>query len=385
MDESEEPLDLRITNRNSSNVLTKYKTAYKRMKRRPTVKELEFGSFIRKLTYELLDPDLAITQQSQEHLNEIEKACKQSFPQFDSRQIRSIVRAQLKLYRRNLKKIKQKISPICQSQLSFEVNTSMPSRYVHIAPLQPTAITSLSSVSSINRSVSNDKTVFQHQLNNLLTPKLNNQQVKSPINSELNTFIQRGNEAHTTTVKNEERSSKYQVTNDIDIQSFKFLDNLSTGCEVMNVISQADIEKCSTNALDRTNWIIPVVPHTTTPTVSTSITSQSISSTENTVTSLLSLSLRTSANHLIQTARLYEIFSLTDQIINRQQLFISNPQIPNSMSHGVYYSTEPKNLLTSPLNLEYKPFKTSLQPKKMCSRNSSLMDIKYDIDNSHIS
>ncbi|KAH8867380.1 hypothetical protein EWB00_004803 [Schistosoma japonicum] len=374
MNESEEPLDLRITNRNSSNVLTKYKTAYKRKKRRPTINELEFGCFIRRLTHELLNPDLAITQQSQEHLNEIEKACKQSFPQYDSRQIRSILRNQLKLYRRNLKKANRKISPACQSQLSFETNSSISSGYVHIAPLQPTVISSLASVSSINHLVSNDKTVFQHQPNNLLSPNLNYQQVKSSFNSKLNTFNQRANKEYTTTVKNDEKSSMYLVTNDISIQSLKFLDNLSTGGDkVMNVVSQGDVKQCSTNSLNRTNCIIPVVSHATTTTVSTSTA----------VTSLLSLSLRTSANHLIQTARLYEIFSLTNQIIGKQQLCISNSQIPNSMSHGVYYSTEPENLLTNPLNLEYKPVITSLQPQKICSRNSAFMEIQNNIDNSN--
>ncbi|KAF5403599.1 hypothetical protein PHET_02828 [Paragonimus heterotremus] len=79
-------------------------------KRRPTHSELAFGVFVRRLTQELLDHRLPITLQSQPNLTQIENECRREFPQFDSRQIRLKIRAQLKLHRRNWKKSHEKKS-----------------------------------------------------------------------------------------------------------------------------------------------------------------------------------------------------------------------------------------------------------------------------------
>ncbi|CAH8593479.1 unnamed protein product [Dicrocoelium dendriticum] len=80
--------------------------------RSPAQCEQAFGVFVRKLTEEFLDHRLPISQQSYQNLTHIENACRRSFPQYDARQIRLKVRAQLKLYRRQVKKLSEKTKPM---------------------------------------------------------------------------------------------------------------------------------------------------------------------------------------------------------------------------------------------------------------------------------
>ncbi|KAF7260157.1 hypothetical protein EG68_02411 [Paragonimus skrjabini miyazakii] len=99
-------------------------------KRRPTHSELAFGVFVRRLTQELLDHRLPITLQSQPNLTQIENECRREFPQFDSRQIRLKIRAQLKLHRRNLKKSHEKGTG------SLEKSTALDKQPRPLLPLQ---------------------------------------------------------------------------------------------------------------------------------------------------------------------------------------------------------------------------------------------------------
>ncbi|KAA3682316.1 uncharacterized protein DEA37_0004587 [Paragonimus westermani] len=89
-------------------------------KRRPTHSELAFGVFVRRLTQELLDHRLPITLQSEPNLTQIENECRREFPQFDSRQIRLKIRAQLKLHRRNLKKSTEKTTGALEKPMATE-------------------------------------------------------------------------------------------------------------------------------------------------------------------------------------------------------------------------------------------------------------------------
>ncbi|CAL8077292.1 unnamed protein product [Calicophoron daubneyi] len=92
-------------------------------KKKPTRSDLAFGVFVRRLTQDLLDHRLPITQQSHPKLLRIESACKREFPQFDARQIRLKIRAQLKLYRRNLKKVNEKaVKAACEMKFGLERN-----------------------------------------------------------------------------------------------------------------------------------------------------------------------------------------------------------------------------------------------------------------------
>ncbi|KAF8571057.1 hypothetical protein P879_02723, partial [Paragonimus westermani] len=76
--------------------------------------------FVRRLTQELLDHRLPITLQSQPNLTQIENECLREFPQFDSRQIRLKIRAQLKLHRRNLKKSTEKVAGALEKPTATE-------------------------------------------------------------------------------------------------------------------------------------------------------------------------------------------------------------------------------------------------------------------------
>ncbi|KAG5453482.1 hypothetical protein CSKR_114250 [Clonorchis sinensis] len=96
-------------------------------KRRPTPNELEFGLFVRRLTQDQLDHRLPITQQPRSILSQIEHACRREFPQFDSKQIRLKIRAQLKLHRRNIKR----------SQSRTSVNASKQMKRNRLRPLLP--------------------------------------------------------------------------------------------------------------------------------------------------------------------------------------------------------------------------------------------------------
>ncbi|CAH8662435.1 unnamed protein product [Schistosoma margrebowiei] len=449
MDQSEEPLDLRTGCSSSSEVLKSYENKHEHyVKRRPTYLELEFGRFVRRLTHQLLDPDLSITQQSQEHLTQIEEACKTSFPQFDSRQIRLKIRAQLKLYRRNLNKVNKNISTSDQSTLS----------------LKSTVISSLASLSSTNHLIPSDKVVFQQQSNTSLSSNFNDQFNRSPVNSELINFIQQMSEEYKCEAKKKERS-KNTSKNDDNVQQFKFKDNLSTKCDIVGLVTAPDaftgkltssnstsnssmlnilypvsgntdsmISKmelnqinaasntsvdnkndnninmintgyvylpnnsisnipliypmsftqpsliyhlkhnesnpinstCATDLSDTTKYLEPAVSNITTGIVSMSSTTTPLSvfSTPNTISSLLALSLRASANHLIQTARLYKMFIQPIQSINdNHQLSILNSQYINNIFHGINHPPELEDLTNIPLNLEHKLSKTNLQPK----------------------
>ncbi|VDP44136.1 unnamed protein product [Schistosoma margrebowiei] len=432
MDQSEEPLDLR--------------------------------RFVRRLTHQLLDPDLSITQQSQEHLTQIEEACKTSFPQFDSRQIRLKIRAQLKLYRRNLNKVNKNISTSDQSTLSLKVNTSISISSIYMVPLQSTVISSLASLSSTNHLIPSDKVVFQQQSNTSLSSNFNDQFNRSPVNSELINFIQQMSEEYKCEAKKKERS-KNTSKNDDNIQLFKFKDNLSTKSDIVGLVTAPDaftgkltssnstsnssmlnilypvsgntdsmISKmelnqinaasntsvdnkndnninminteyvylpnnsisnipliypmsftqpsliyhlkhnesnpinstCATDLSDTTKYLEPAVSNITTGIVSMSSTTTPLSvfSTPNTISSLLALSLRASANHLIQTARLYKMFIQPIQNINdNHQLSILNSQYINNIFHGINHPPELEDLTNIPLNLEHKLSKTNLQPK----------------------
>ncbi|KER21328.1 hypothetical protein T265_15118, partial [Opisthorchis viverrini] len=96
-------------------------------KRRPTPNELEFGLFVRRLTQDQLDHRLPITQQPRSILSQIEHACRREFPQFDSKQIRLKIRAQLKLHRRNIKR----------SQIRTSLNASKQLKRNRLRPLLP--------------------------------------------------------------------------------------------------------------------------------------------------------------------------------------------------------------------------------------------------------
>ncbi|CAH8644301.1 unnamed protein product, partial [Schistosoma intercalatum] len=393
MNQSEEPLDLRTGCSSSSQVLESYENKHEHyVKRRPTYLELEFGRFVRRLTHELLDPDLSITQQSREHLTQIEEACKTSFPQFDSRQIRLKIRGQLKLYRRNLNKVNKNISTSGQSTLS----------------LKSTVISSLASLPSTNHLIPSDKVVFQQQSNTSLSSNFNDRFNRSPVNSELINFIQQMSEEYKCEAKNKERSINTSK-NDDNVQLFKFKDNLSTQSDIVglvtapnaftgksissnstsnssmlnilypvsgntdSMISKMELNQinatsntsvdnkndnninminteyvylpnnsisnipfiypmsftqpsliyhlkhnesnpfnstCATDLSNTTKYLEPAVSNITTGIVSMSSTTTPLSvfSTPNTITSLLALSLRASASHLIQTARLYKMF-----------------------------------------------------------------------------
>ncbi|CAH8635327.1 unnamed protein product [Schistosoma mattheei] len=449
MDQSEEPLDLRTGCSSSAQVLESYENKHEHyVKRRPTYLELEFGRFVRRLTHELLDPDLSITQQSQEHLTQIEEACKTSFPQFDSRQIRLKIRAQLKLYRRNLNKVNKNISTSDQSTLS----------------LKSTVISSLASLPSTNHLIPSDKVVFQQQSNTSLLSNFNDQFNRSPVNSDLINFIQQMSEEYKCEAKNKERSINTSK-NDDNVQLFKFKDNSSTKSDIVGLVTAPDaftgklissnstsnssmlnvlypvsgntdsmISKmelnqikatsntsvdnkndnninminteyvylpnnsisnipfiypisftqpsliyhlkhnesnpinstCATDLSNTTKYLEPAVSNITTGIVSMSSTTTPLSvfSTPNTITSLLALSLRASASHLIQTARLYKMFIQPIQSISdNHQLSILNSQYINNIFHGINHPPELEDLTNIPLNLEHKLSKTNLQPK----------------------
>ncbi|VDP77802.1 unnamed protein product [Echinostoma caproni] len=91
---------------NSSSALDGSEEQFKSVRTKVNNGDVAFGVFIRKLTQELLDYRLPITQQSHPRLMQIEEACRREFPQFTSRQIRLKIRAQLKLHRRTVKKAK---------------------------------------------------------------------------------------------------------------------------------------------------------------------------------------------------------------------------------------------------------------------------------------
>nr|CUU99300.1 hypothetical transcript [Hymenolepis microstoma] len=77
-------------------------------KKKPTDQDLALNYFIKQLANELLDRRLTIIQQPRHRLAQLEAACKRQFPAFNDRQIRLKIRAQLKLYRRNLKKAEER-------------------------------------------------------------------------------------------------------------------------------------------------------------------------------------------------------------------------------------------------------------------------------------
>ncbi|KAM3175323.1 hypothetical protein ACTXT7_008751 [Hymenolepis weldensis] len=77
-------------------------------KKKPTDQDLALNYFIKQLANELLDRRLTIVQQPRHRLAQLEAACKRQFPAFNDRQIRLKIRAQLKLYRRNLKKAEER-------------------------------------------------------------------------------------------------------------------------------------------------------------------------------------------------------------------------------------------------------------------------------------
>ncbi|VDP72385.1 unnamed protein product [Schistosoma mattheei] len=115
-----------------------------------------------------------------------------------------------------------------------------------------------------------------------------------------------------------------------------------------------------------TKYLEPAVSNITTGIVSMSSTTTPLSvfSTPNTITSLLALSLRASASHLIQTARLYKMFIQPIQSISdNHQLSILNSQYINNIFHGINHPPELEDLTNIPLNLEHKLSKTNLQPK----------------------
>ncbi|CAH8643177.1 unnamed protein product [Schistosoma intercalatum] len=465
MNQSEEPLDLRTGCSSSSQVLESYENKHEHyVKRRPTYLELEFGRFVRRLTHELLDPDLSITQQSREHLTQIEEACKTSFPQFDSRQIRLKIRGQLKLYRRNLNKVNKNISTSGQSTLSLKVNTSISISSIYMVPLQSTVISSLASLPSTNHLIPSDKVVFQQQSNTSLSSNFNDRFNRSPVNSELINFIQQMSEEYKCEAKNKERSINTSK-NDDNVQLFKFKDNLSTQSDIVglvtapnaftgksissnstsnssmlnilypvsgntdSMISKMELNQinatsntsvdnkndnninminteyvylpnnsisnipfiypmsftqpsliyhlkhnesnpfnstCATDLSNTTKYLEPAVSNITTGIVSMSSTTTPLSvfSTPNTITSLLALSLRASASHLIQTARLYKMFIQPIQSISdNHQLSILNSQYINNIFHGINHPPELEDLTNIPLNLEHKLSKTNLQPK----------------------
>ncbi|CAH8564776.1 unnamed protein product [Schistosoma turkestanicum] len=464
MNLSEEPLDLTTKYSRSSQVSEKYENKYKHcVKRKPTPLELELGCFVRKLTHKLLNPNLSITRQSQKHLNQIEEACKKTFPQFDSRQIRSKIRAQLKLYRRTLKRVNKKISVLGQCKSSLEVDSIIPTSAVHMAPLQPTVISSLSSLSSVNHLLSTDKIVFQQQSNTSLSSDFLELSNNSPANSKLINLIQQTGGEYTYEVKNKERSINLFINNSNNIQLFESQDNLSANSKIVEdvTVSEALTEKHTSSATSTsnssmssvpvslntdsiistmepnglcktydtsindkndkdmnvpntkcnylpsdsisniplvyplslirpplidhpicqqsnpiisnhvaystssTNYLVPIVPNITTGIVSLSstIAPSSVFSTPNTTTSLLSVSLRATAIHLIQTARLYEMFVQPNQTTNdNHQSSILNAQSTNDVPHGAFYSSELENLTNFPLNLEHKLSQPNLQP-----------------------
>lgn len=80
--------------------------------RNPAQCEQAFGVFVRKLTVEFLDNRLPISQQPHLKLAHIENVCRRAFPQYDARQIRLKIRAQLKLCRRQLKKLSEETKPL---------------------------------------------------------------------------------------------------------------------------------------------------------------------------------------------------------------------------------------------------------------------------------
>ncbi|TGZ74254.1 hypothetical protein CRM22_001035 [Opisthorchis felineus] len=88
---------------------------------------LDLTLFVRRLTQDQLDHRLPITQQPRSILSEIEHACRREFPQFDSKQIRLKIRAQLKLHRRNIKR----------SQIRTSLNASKQLKRNRLRPLLP--------------------------------------------------------------------------------------------------------------------------------------------------------------------------------------------------------------------------------------------------------
>uniref|UniRef100_A0A5K4F5U5 Nucleolar protein 4 helical domain-containing protein n=2 Tax=Schistosoma mansoni TaxID=6183 RepID=A0A5K4F5U5_SCHMA len=357
MEPSEEPLDLRTGCGSSSQVLKNYENKYEHyVKRRPTYLELEFGRFVRRLTHELLNPDLSITQQSKEHLTQIEEACKNTFPQFDSHQIRLKIRAQLKLYRRNLKRVDKKISK----------------------PGQP--ISSLKPISS--------NLIFNSSMSNILYPISENtdnmisEMGLNHLNATFNTSIDNKNDNDINMINTE-----YIYLPNNSISNIPFIYPISFNqppliyhsihnksnpinstvmCNMIKISFNSLVLICVTDLSSTTKYLVPTVSNITTGTLSMSSTTTPLPvfSTPNTTTSLLSLSLRESASLLIQTARLYKMFIQPNQSIsNNHQLSISNSQYINNIFHGVYYSPELEDLTNIPLNLEHKLSKTNLQPK----------------------
>ncbi|CAI2735683.1 unnamed protein product [Schistosoma spindalis] len=341
MDQSEEPLDLRTGCSSSSQVLKSCENKYEHnVKRRPTYLELEFGRFVRRLTRELLNPDLSITEQSQKHLTQIEESCKNTFPQFDSRQIRSKIRAQLKLYRRNLNKVNKKISTYGQSTLS----------------LKP-----ISSNSTSNSGISNILYPVSGNIDSMISKMESNH-----LNATSNTSVDNKNDNNINVINTE---YIYLPNNSISNIPFIYPIYFTQPPLIYHSIhneSNPINSTCATDLSSATKYLVPAVSNITTGIVSISSTTTPLSvfSTPNITTSLLALSLRASASHLIQTARLYKMFIQPNQSISHNhQLSILNPQYKNNIFHDACHSSELEDLTNIPLNLEHKISKTNLQSK----------------------
>ncbi|CAH8874151.1 unnamed protein product [Trichobilharzia szidati] len=114
---------------------------------------------------------------------------------------------------------------------------------------------------------------------------------------------------------------------------------------------------------------MPAISQITTSTAFTSTltTPLNIPSTAVTITSLLSTSLRMSANLLMQSARLYEL--LND----------SNHNIHNSYQN-TWYSGDLNEVTDIPINLEYKSTDVNSRQVEICLDNSELLKTETDTD-----